>query len=332
MRLLSNAIVLIAFALSAGVELADPKFDAELSFGMELTLNQEFDKADSVSAAIIKRAPDNPAGYFLRATVRSAKYYDSNDTSQISVIQTMCSKVAELTEKRNSPEAYLYKGAALAYSSILHAKEDRWLAGALAGKKSSDVFKKVITDKVKSSDASGMLGGYYYWTSVFIHRFSWLPFFADRRQEGISLLKKSIPDSRYLKFALINSLLWIYYDNFQYDKALALCNEVLKKYPDHRIFRQAKMHILFKMNRLKESSEMAHELIKDWSGKEIVPINLLNVRIKLAITYYSMGKRTVAAPMATELIKYKKDPYIRMRLSKEFGYLEDAVRKNRQEK
>ena len=92
------------------------------------------------------------------------------------------------------------------------------------------------------------------------------------------------------------------------------------------------MHILFKMDRLEEAADIAQELIEEWHGREIVPINLLNVRIKLAIIYYGMGRRDRANLLALELLEYKKNGYILMRLSKEFSYLEDAVRKNKLEK
>jgi tetratricopeptide (TPR) repeat protein len=327
----SKIILLTAIYCQLNAELADPKFDSELILGMEAILFQRFDSADSIAASIIKKSVNNPSGYFLKATSLSARYYDESDTAIVNEIQAVVDEVLELTEKKEFPEMLLYRGAVLAYNSIILAKEDRLIMGAMNAKKSSDVFKKIAEKKINSSDASGMLGGYYYWTSVFIKSFSWLPFFSDKRSEGISLLKTSIPNARYLQSALSNTLVWIYYDNLQYKQALDLCDEVLKQYPTHRLFRQAKMHILFKMNRLKESENIALKLIEEWQGRETVPVNLLNVRIKLAIIYYGMGRRDKANILTPELLEYKKDAYIKMRLNKEFGYLEDAVRKNRME-
>jgi tetratricopeptide (TPR) repeat protein len=307
-------ILLLSFAPLFSTGLKDELFDSEINRGMESLLTQNFDTALGIATSMVRKMPTHPAGYFLRTACYAAMYYDQSDVSFVGKMTSSVNKITELTEKSTKPVYRLYRGAAFAYYSIVLAKEDRWFAGALYGKKSSEIFRKMMTNGVRSPDVSGMLGGYYYWTSAFIHRFSWLPFVEDRREEGIRLLKEALPNSRYIRFAILNSLLWIYYDNGEYGKALSLCDDVLLRYPGHRIFRQARMHILFKMQRYEDSKAVADSLICDWSGKEKIPVNLLNIRIKLVLLHFSMGKRDAALLLAKDIAKYRKDRYIRVRL------------------
>ncbi len=325
------ALLLLLVTVSFAGELSDPLYNDEIIVGMDAILSQQFGKAKKVAAKMVMENPRSPAGHFLLATCLSAEYYDTSDTSIVREMHLVANKVLSLTEGDKSPVSLLYRGAVYAYSSVVLAKEDRWFVGARQGKKSADIFKSMVKARVVSSDAHGMLGAYYYWTSAFIHKFAWLPFIQDKRDEGIKLIEKSIDHSKYMKFALINSLLWIYYDHGKYNKALKLCEKVLTDYPGHRIFLQAKMHILYKKGDYNASRDIAIKLIKEWKDKEVIPVNMLNVKIKLAIIYYSMGKKELATPLALEALKYRNNKYVNMRLSKEFGYLADAAKDNKQE-
>lgn len=305
-------------------ELTDPQFEKELDQGVNAILAQKYDSAETMANRMIKKAPKSPAGYFLKATTLVASYYDKTDTTRLKEFYAITNRIVALTENRREPIMQLYRGAAFAYSSIMLAKEGKWISGARTGKKSSDIFKAMIKKGVESADALGMLGSYHYWTSAFIARFSWLSFIKDRREEGIAEMTIALRKARYLKFALYNSLLWVYYDHGRLESALALCDDALRLYPGHRIFLQARMHVLYKMGKYLEARDLAIRLMQEWKGLEVIPVNYNNVKIKLAIIYYTQKRKDLAEPLARELLPLKNDPYLKTRLEKEFGYLEEA--------
>lgn len=308
-------------ALLFAGEITDPRFDGELLKGMDWILKCRYDSAEALAGRLAVQAPKEVAGPFLLATLLAARYYDLTDTSNLGRFRTAADKVLELTEGRKDPLRVFYRGATLGYLGVITAKEGRWVAGALYGKKSSDLFKKLTKEGHMSSDVLGTLGSYHYWTSAFIKRFSWLPFIRDRREQGTAEILKSWNRARYLRFALMNSLVWIYYDQGRFTEALSVCDEVLRQYPGHRIFRQARLHVLFKLHRNEEARAVALDLLKEYNHREEAPVNAWAVRMKLGVILYGMGRKADADAIAAQAEQAVKDDYLGMRLERDIAYL-----------
>jgi tetratricopeptide (TPR) repeat protein len=203
------------------------------------------------------------------------------------------------------------------------------VSGALNGNKGTGIFRKMLKQGVVSGDVLGMVGTYHYWTSVLVKNFYWLPFIEDRREQGITELTVALKNAKYLKFAIISSLLWIYYDHNRFADALDLCNEVLTAYPGNRIFLQVKMHILYKLKDYGSALELACALDKAYTKLEQVPVNETAMRIKRALVYYSMGRYGEGEALTAEIMSVPYSEYMKTRLKKEFEYLEQAKNGNR---
>jgi tetratricopeptide (TPR) repeat protein len=308
-------------AVTAAQELSDPRYDREMARGIDLILRQEYDSASGLFASMVQKDKDYPAGYFMRMTLIAARFYDKNDTSSMNDFYQSIDRILTLSKDRQEPIYDFYQGTALAFLSVFQAKDGRWMAGAIHGKMAADIFKRMIKNGVVSGDVLGMLGSYHYWVSAVMKNFIWLPFIQDRREQGISEMTLALKTSKYLRFGLLNSLLWVYYDNGRFREALALCEQALKNYPDHRIFSLIRMHILYKLKDYEAALTGAQVLLKAYDKYEEVPVNYNSIKIKMALIYYSMGKKKAADAIAEEMTRNSYEDYLNQRLKKDFEIL-----------
>jgi len=318
----------LSAALFAAGELTDPRYDKEMQQAIDLILKQDYPAAERICNSLILKDRNYPAGYFMKMNLIAARFYDLTDTSSLPEFFRLADTLLLLTGNSEEPIYVFYRGAAYAYLSVIHTKEDRWVSGALNGKKSTDIFKKMLKEGVVSGDVLGMVGTYHYWSSVLMKNFYWLPFIDDRREQGIVELTVARKNAKYLQFAIISSLLWIYYDNNRMAEALELCDQVLAAYPGHRIFMQVKMHILYKQKAYGPALQLAGALANAYAKLEQVPVNYTAMRIKQALIYYSMGKKKEGDALSGEILKVPYSDYMKTRLEKEFQFLDQAKNGN----
>ncbi|OGJ87282.1 MAG: hypothetical protein A2268_09180 [Candidatus Raymondbacteria bacterium RifOxyA12_full_50_37] len=318
------SLVLVCTAACAG--LVDRQYDADLTQGVDLIMRQEYDSAGKRFAAMTVRAPRNPAARFLNVSLMAGRFYDKNDTSQLAAFYVEADTVLALTQLPCSPMCRFYHAATLGYLAVFHSNEGRWLQGAVLGYKAAAMYNDLSKDKVASGDVLGMLGSYHYWTSSILKGMFRLPFLGDRRAQGIEELSRSIGASRYLTGALVNSLIWIYYDNKQYAKALSLCESILDRYPRNRVYRKTRLAILYMMGRYNQAETLARDLLKEYEGVEEAPVNYYIIKIKLALIYFSSGKIALGNALVREVDQVQFDEYMRQRLQKHIDIMHKAVR------
>jgi len=306
-------------------EFSDPRFDREIRTAIEFTLRQEYDSALSMAAQLEKKERSSPAGFFLTVSILSARYYDLNDTSSLKRLYKAGEQVLKLTSSKSTVLQRYYRAATLSFLSVILAKEGNLFKGALFGRRGALLFENLLNDKIVSSDALGILGCYHYWASVVLKGLAWIPFIDDRRTQGIAELENGYQNARYMKFALAHSLLWIYYDNGRFREALALCNRVLKQYPDHPLFQTTRMHILYKLGRFEEAQELGLALKERYKGREEVPVNLTVIQCKLALVYFSMGDRKKGVALARALLNRPYEAPFRQKIKKDLNFVEKAL-------
>jgi hypothetical protein len=306
----------------------DARYDTEIQRGISLAMQQEYDSAIHIFKEMTAKDPEYPAGYFFLMSVIVARFYDMNDTSSLPLFKANSDRILEITRDKTDSIFRFYQAATYGFMSIMTARQGKRLQGALLGRKAGKIYETLVEDGITSGDVDGLLGSYHYWISVAFKKLHWLPFIEDKRDIGMGELSRGLGSARYLNFALTNSLVWVYYNAKQFKSALDLCDSVLAVFPSHRIFRQAKMHILYKIERFEEALNIAFELLEEYKGMEELPSNYTAIKSKIALIYYSMGRRDKADPIADALLSREYNEYIQMRLKRDFYYLKKC--RNRQ--
>lgn len=144
-------------------------------------------------------------------------------------------------------------------------------------------LKKAIKGDPGWVDPYFGLGVYEYWRSVYTQRLRFIPFFPDRRQEGVDKLKRVIQEGRFTNDLARGALAWIYYNEEQYKKAEALCFPLRKKYPGNLVLRTLKAHIL-------TAKRQFDPALREYQKILAVDPQMTKVNFYIAKIYYEKGK------------------------------------------
>lgn len=209
--------------------------------GIDLTLKQDYRAAKALFHSVIEEYPDHPAGYLYLAGAVQAEFSDYEDGFDRRLFDSLLAKgealADHLIEKKDSADwGYYYAGTALSYRAFSESERGNWPSVIIDGMNSAKMFERCLELNPKFYDAMSGLGTYYYWRSKKTEFLSWLPFLADRKKEGISLLTSAVENGTYDTFEAMNSLILVLTEEGRYDDALPITLRALTRYPDNRSF------------------------------------------------------------------------------------------------
>lgn len=240
-RALAIPLFLIVWLFSdANGQAGHPEeLDSLVRQGIDLTLRQDYARADSTFILICVRFPTHPAGYLYRAAVLQTKAMDYEDPIDAVPFDSLIEKgkyAAEgmIRESPSSPVGHFYLGTAAGYSAYSHVERGNWFTGITQGLASASDFKKTMGLDSSFYDAYVGVGTYYYWKSRKTSFLNWA--LGDRREEGIRLLEIAATKGIYNRYAAMSALVTIYLDAGRFREAKSWARQGLEQYPDNRIF------------------------------------------------------------------------------------------------
>lgn len=239
---LSFIIISIVFVLPAAIaeESGTPEYLRTLiTKGVDFTLRQEYDRADSVFRSAVEYFPNHPLGYLYRAAVMETKSMDYLDPLDFTTFDSLLAlakfeadKIVETSP--SSPIGYYYRGSAIGYDAYARVDAGNWFGGVVKGLSAATDFKKSVELDSSFYDSYVGVGTYYYWKSRKTGILNWA--LGDRRAEGIRLLEIAVTKAEQNKYAALSALSAIYLDSGQFDLSIQCARQGLDRYPENRIF------------------------------------------------------------------------------------------------
>ncbi len=244
-KAIRTLIIVSAFGfLAAGYPrtqdpVVDEHLNALVSQGIDLTLRQEYERADSVFRIVSRAYPDLPYGSLYRAAVLEAKSIDYLDPLDFPVFDSLVAEANSCAEKMiakapGAPMGYYLRGSAIGFDAYAQVDAGNWLGGILKGLSAATDLKKAIELDSTLYDAYAGIGAYYYWKSRKAEFLNWA--LGDRRYEGIRLLEIASQKAYHNKYAALSALTAIYLDTGQSDLAAECARQGLERYPENRVF------------------------------------------------------------------------------------------------
>lgn len=236
----------------------DETIDSVMRRGIDLTLRQDYGHARKAFRMINELFPHHPAGMLLDAGVLQTMAMDYeelvNGGEFDSLIQASKNRAERMIgDQPDSPWGYYFLGTALGNEALAKAQRGDWLGAAIKAMASASRFEEALDRDSLLIDAYAGLGTYYYWKTRRIEFLTWLPFVADRRAEGIELLEHCARDGLYNRFAAISSLISVYLDREDYQRAKEHAEAALALYPENRLFLWGLATSLEKMGKTAEA-------------------------------------------------------------------------------
>jgi len=294
---------------------------------VRLATQQKYDEALELADSIEHSAPDQPQGYFFRMTIlnnRSIDYEDERDREALeqavdSVI-TICQR--RIAESDSGALVRFYLGSTLGYKMIHSLRRKDYFDALRLGRQAADWLEAAIAKDSACYDAYAGLGNYYY----FLSRYSWILRSAglvrDRREQGISLLRKAAAYGCLTQSAAASSIAWIWIDKEQPDSAERIARDLLAEYPDNRAFLWCLGRSLKMMERWEETINVYQQLLKSIRlllvNNHLNEIGCLN---SIGCAYYELGQWAEVVSIANEALELQITPDIASRKAKDLSRL-----------
>ncbi len=305
-----------------------PRIQVNTLQGIEASFREDYALAESSFHALIRMAPEDPAGYFFLAALYHAQMidYESNfREKELYENVKIAKKLARQRIKKNKKDAWAHVilGNSYGVKAVYNAKKGKWWSGLNEGLSAKSALKKAIQLDPELYDAYVGLGSYHYWASVKTRALWWLPFIGDHRQKGISQTKLAHEKSIFSSAAAASGLIWMYISEKQYDEAISLAQKMHSEYPAGKSFlwplAQAQFEKRDWNDALSTHQELLERLERDQaSGNPDQSYNLIECRFYIANSLFSLGRYAECDSVCQEILSFPLDEKIMKRQEKKF--------------
>jgi hypothetical protein len=202
--------------------------------------------------------------------------------------------------------------------SVIQAKVGNWPSAVRYGANSIGAFKRVIKSDPDFYPAYLGLGIFNYYISQHL---KWLPFFGDRRKEGLEQIWLSTKADFPYSYVAKNSLCWVLLERNQYDLADSVASSVLEELPSNTIFIRLKARIALWKREWPSAIAWAKKLVA--LSEKRIPANwsdLLSGYQILISSYESLGRENDCLAMCRKALSrpvpepYSQIPYVKKHL------------------
>jgi len=244
------AVLVLQSSLQSVLPPKDPLAEKILA-GLDFALKEEYVAAESLYQTIIDDDPSSIEGRFYKAAVLQLKMTDYETAVFKDEFDRNLGWVIEhLEEKRkNEPlsawELY-YLGASHSYLAGFDARLGNWVAGFKHILQGIGYLERALRKNPELYDAYLGLGNYEYYKSKKASMLRFLPGIEDSTDKGIAMVRLAAQQAKLGKVVSQISLIWIYIEEKEFDSALDLVNQMLRKYPNNRTFLWALGEIHFR--------------------------------------------------------------------------------------
>ena len=209
----------------------------------ELIYNDKFKEADSLNKDFISNNQNDPAGYLFQMGLLMAvmtdgeennheKEFNSYSDSATTIIDSLLLRLSG----KDRAWYHLLKGHMYVYKSLWESRFGSKLSSVKLGYKAKGEYEKGLKSGSSCYDLYFGLGAFHYWKSAKAGLLRTLGFFSNDKKKGIKELKLAIDSSVISRQSARNAMIWIWIDRKDYDSAIATATEMLKKFPDGKIF------------------------------------------------------------------------------------------------
>lgn len=278
-ELLSNPVLfkrpfflVITFLLLTGVEFAgELSSKSKLNEGIQSIYNFEFEKADMIFSAILKKNPNDLFANHFSATLSFWKYFGSNKQKYLNEFLhqsdiTISKAEEELSNNPKNKETLFILGAAYSYRAIAYGKAEKFLDMIWASKKSNSYLESVLEIDSNYYDAYLGIGLIKFALSQVPSGFKWalsLIGFDGDSEKGLSYLKICAEKGNYSRVEAEYYLSQLYAEfYYDYEKAKKHLAKLNQQFPGNLLFDYSLAVIEVKNRNLNSAENILLPLVK----------------------------------------------------------------------
>ncbi len=235
--------------------------------GQKLIFNRNYAEALAVFKNMQDSCNHSPLGFFGEMAIYEVQMLENEDfhleKKFLDAAKRGDAAVNHVMQLYHPTEDELfYSAAVIGLDGFFQARKSNWWSAYTKGTRSRQIFNRILKSDPKFIDAKLGTGMYIYWRSVFTKEISFLPFFADKRAEGIAIVKDVSEKAKFAaEIAKINLGL-IYFEEKRYKDAQKVFAEFVKNYPNTIIFRALLGKVYLADKQYKNSLAIFEESLK----------------------------------------------------------------------
>ena len=283
-------ILLLLVPLSFGQNYPDKKIDAYIREIIDLTANEEFEKAEKTSQIFKTEFPANPFPYLLSAAnyinwKHSEKSVKFNDV--ISSNLATADKISDSLISVGDGNIWNYYAKALSsgYLAYFEGLLGDYFSAFGDASTAIDYYEKCLEIDSTFTDAIIAIAIYDYWIS---EKFGWIPFVKDNRKSAIMKLFATLDKDSYNNKLGSVSLFWIMMNEERYDEAKKIIVRETEKYPRNRYLLMAYANVEKRFETKKAIEIYKRALDLTLSKKRENRINEIILRHKIAMLEFNL--------------------------------------------
>jgi len=285
----------------------DKNVDSLLVAGIDNIVEENYSEAENIFFRLKKDYPRLPLGslYLAAAEIaRSADFFEEMNSEKIEKYFEQSESVADSLYDDDDENIWniYFKGLLAGYRAYYFALQGDYYGAFMHGYDSYSFFTKCLEQDTLFYEAYIAIGSFEYWMSAKTEFFSWIPFYDDNRQNGISLLETAWKKAPYNAHLAAYSLIWIYINEKDYSNAVKLAEEELKKYPSTRFFKWGLANAYQYLDKTK-SIEVLMQIYKSYqtTGGNIITQKIV-IKHKIAMLENNLGNYETALKLCDEIL------------------------------
>lgn len=319
-----------------GQQFPNQKVDSLLNLGIQNILNENYGSAKKIFKLIDKDFSDLPLGKIYLAAAHIAEsvdYEKSPNENYIDSILTEAQNQTEILLKSDGENLWYnyFEATIYGYRAYFNSITSNLVSAFADGVLSLHSFQNCLEIDNNFNEALIANGIYKYWKSAQTKSLNWLPFVKDEREEAIKLLETSIKHKSYNQYLGISSLIWIYIDNNESQKAVDLSKKMLEQYKNSRYFNWALARAYQDISKEK-SIEIYQQILT--SVEKLKNRNFYNdivLKHKMAMLYFDLENYNKSYQLCLQILDFDiKSEEIKNRLDERLNRVLDL--KNELEK
>jgi tetratricopeptide (TPR) repeat protein len=298
----TTLLLLLIFTLPLSAEFPDSLDIDLIKYGLGLSYEEKYDEAEALFTQLQAKYPDHPCGDFfiavtLYACMKDREYFEQADRFYDHIKKSI--KLADKMRRKNRRDtwAYYFMGAANFYWAFLDAAKGGKFSVMQKGIRGKNLTKRCIDYNSTNYDALVGLGAFQYWGSVESEGFNWLPFIGDNRAEGLKNLELAAEKSLFSRDLTRSILVMVYSNEEQFERALALNDSLLAKYPECKMYMWAEAFTYFSAEDYDDalsSYSTLFDRIKNENEYQYNNYNLLSIAHKRMLCYFNLEQYDLA--------------------------------------
>jgi tetratricopeptide (TPR) repeat protein len=242
MRKIIYLILIFSFlfcsSARAFVDLQEEKLVSLAMRGQKMIFERRYEEGLRLFKDLEKRYPLSPIGIFGQMAVLEVKMLEHENFYLENEFNEMAKRggkvVGQLMQRYHpSNEDLFFAGALIGLDGFFRARKGEWWGAYSKGTVSRQIFRGILKKDPGFVDAELGIGMYMYWRSVFTKEIAILPFFPDRRQEGIVIVEKVAREGNMARELARVNLGIIYFEEKRYADAIRIFDEYCTRYPNN---------------------------------------------------------------------------------------------------